>query len=78
MTTTQSYLVPDPDVVAYGPTLFKTERNQREVRCGMCGKPLYVDEESFCFVSEAIKSGLDDPFRCSRCKEEYDDLAYEG
>jgi hypothetical protein len=30
------------------------------------------------FVQEAIKAGLDDPFRCVKCKEEYDDLTYEG
>ena len=61
-----------------GPTVFKTEGNQHEVRCGMCGSTLYVDEETFRFVQDAIKSGLDDPFRCARCAEEYDDLAYEG
>jgi hypothetical protein len=61
-----------------GPTSSKTEHNQHEVRCGMCGSTLYVDEETFRFVQDAIKAGLDDPFRCAKCKEEYDDLAYEG
>jgi len=27
---------------------------------------------------EAMNSGLDNPFRCGVCNEEYDDLAYEG
>ena len=76
MTTLQ--LVPNPDIATYGPTVFKTERNDREVRCGMCGKTIYIDNETFGFVSEAIKAGLDDPFRCELCKEEYDDLVYEG
>ena len=60
------------------PTTSKTEHNHHEVRCGMCGRTFYVDEETFCFGQDAIRAGLDDPFRCARCKEEYDDLAYEG
>ena len=49
-----------------------------EVRCGMCGRVIYIEEETFNFVSDAIKAGLDDPFRCELCKEEYDDLVYDG
>jgi hypothetical protein len=55
-----------------------TDRHQHEVRCGMCAKELYVDEEGFRLYSEAINSGLDNPFRCDICSEEYDDLAFEG
>ena len=76
MTTVQ--LVPSQPISTKGPTVFKTERNQHEVHCGMCGRPIYIEEETFSFVSDAIKAGLDDPFRCEVCKEEYDDLAYEG
>ena len=76
MTTLQ--LAPNPNTGTQGPTVFKTERNQREVRCGMCGRIIYVEEEAFDFVSDAIKAGLDDPFRCELCKEEYDELFYEG
>jgi hypothetical protein len=61
-----------------GPTSFPTERNTHEVRCGMCAKPVYVDEETYRFVSEAVEAGLNSPFRCEVCAEEYDDLAYEG
>lgn len=61
-----------------GPTSFMTERNEHEVRCGMCSRPFYVDDETYRYVSEAIESGLDDPYRCKVCAEEYDDLAYEG
>ncbi|MGH9882573.1 MAG: hypothetical protein ACRD6N_14140 [Pyrinomonadaceae bacterium] len=69
----------DPDKgTATGPTSFMTERNEHEVRCGMCARAVYVDEETYRFVSEAVESGLDNPFRCEVCAEEYDDLAYEG
>ena len=76
MTTLE--LISNPDIATKGPTVFKTERNEHEVRCGMCGRTIFVDEETFGFVGDAIKAGLDDPFRCELCKEEYDDLAYEG
>jgi hypothetical protein len=75
---TNLQLVPKGNVATHGPTVFKTERNQREVRCGMCGRIIYVENETFDFVRDAIKAGLDDPFRCELCKEEYDDLVYEG
>ena len=55
-----------------------TDDNQHEVRCGMCAKELYVDDEGYRLYMEAINSGLDNPFRCEVCNEEYDDLAYEG
>jgi len=44
----------------------------------MCGRIIYIEDETFNFVSDAIKAGLDDPFRCELCKEEYDDLVYDG
>ena len=55
-----------------------TDAKQHEVRCGMCAKELYVDDEGYRLYMEAINSGLDNPFRCEVCNEEYDDLAYEG
>ena len=55
-----------------------TDENQHEVRCGMCAREIYVDEDAYRFYSEALLSGLDNPFRCEVCSEEYDDLAYEG
>jgi hypothetical protein len=55
-----------------------TDENQHEVRCGMCARELYVDEQAYELYSEALTSGLDNPFRCEVCSEEYDDLAYEG
>lgn len=77
MTTLRSYIDPDQQSTT-GPTSFMTERNEHEVRCGMCARTAYVDEETFRSVSEAIESGLENPFRCELCEEEYDDLAYEG
>jgi hypothetical protein len=77
MTTLRSHIDPTEQKAA-GPTSFMTERNEHEVRCAMCARTVYVDEETFDFASEAIESGLDNPFRCEVCAEEYDDLVYEG
>ena len=55
-----------------------TDEQQHEVRCGMCARELYVGDEGYGLYMEAINSGLDNPFRCEVCNEEYDDLAYEG
>lgn len=55
-----------------------TESNSHEVRCGMCARELYVDEESYRRYMVALTSGLDNPFLCEMCNEEYDDPAYEG
>jgi hypothetical protein len=55
-----------------------TDDNQHEIRCGMCARELYVDEDACRHFTEALISGMDNPFRCEVCSEEYDDLAYEG
>ena len=77
MPTLRSYIDPDQQTEPR-PTSFRTEWNEHEVRCGMCAREFYIDEETFRSMSEAIESGLDNPFRCEICAEEYDDLAYEG
>lgn len=63
---------------ATGATPFPTDTHMHEVRCGMCSRELYVDDESYRLYMEAMDSGLNNPFRCRTCEEEYDDLAYEG
>jgi hypothetical protein len=74
MTTLRSYI--DQNQQTRVPaTSVMTDDNQHEVRCGMCARELYVDEDGYHHYSEALISGLDNPFRCEVCSEEYDDLA---
>ena len=47
MTTLRSYLDPDQQT-ATGPTSFLTDRNEIEVRCGVCARAMYVDDETAC------------------------------
>ena len=77
MSTARSYIDQyQQSPVAAGSIM--TDDKQHEVRCGMCAKELYVDDEGYRLYMEALNSGLDNPFRCEVCNEEYDDLAYEG
>ena len=77
MTTVRSAIEPDQQTLIPA-TSIMTDDKQHEVRCGMCARELYVDEDSYKLYSEALISGLDNPFRCEVCREEYDDLVYEG
>ena len=77
MTTLESAIVQDRPTLIRAESVM-TDDNQHEVRCGMCARELYVDEDAHQFYSEALISGLDNPFRCEVCSEEYDDLVYEG
>ena len=70
-------VTPHNDPFKIGPTSFMTYRNRHEVRCGMCKRSFYVDDETYRYAGEVIISGLDDPYRCEGCAEEYDDLQYE-
>ena len=77
MATLRSYIEHNQSGFIGAPSIMTTDE-QHEVRCGMCARELYVDEEGYRLYCEAINSGLDNPFRCETCNEEYDDLAYEG
>lgn len=61
-----------------GPTSYKTHADSVEVRCGMCGEVFYVDEATARSIAVAVETGLDNPFMCKDCQDEYDELAYEG
>ena len=69
MTTVRSNLYPKQLMPTAGPTVFKTERNQHPLRCRVCGKFTYVDEDAFTVISYAVQAGLDDPFHCEWCSE---------
>lgn len=63
-------------VVPVGPTMFRTAENQHDVRCGMCGEIYFVDSETHEGVNTAVQEGLDNPFLCDDCEQEYDELAH--
>lgn len=76
--TTPGLYTQQPQPAIIPATSVMTDERQHEVRCGMCARELYVDETAYRSYAEALLSGLDNPFRCEVCAEEYDDLVYEG
>jgi hypothetical protein len=60
----------------FNPTEIPEGRNQFEVHCEVCGGAFFVDERTFEAIAEAIREGLDNPFICLDCQQEYDELAY--
>lgn len=77
MTTLRSYIDPNQQSSTIV-SPFPTDTHLHEVRCGMCAKELYVDDASYRLYIDTTNAGLDNPFRCETCNEEYDDLAFEG
>jgi len=61
-----------------GPTSYETPANIYQERCGMCGVIQFVDEATLRGICAAAEAGLDNPFMCADCRDEYDELAYEG
>ena len=69
MTTLRSYIDQNQQAPILAASVM-TDEKQHEVRCGMCARELYVDEDAYQFYTEALVSGLDNPFRCEVCSEE--------
>jgi hypothetical protein len=57
-------------------TNYKTAANQFSLRCGICNALFYVNETTFRNVSKAIEEGIDNPFVCEYCDEEYEELSH--
>ena len=48
-----------------------TDANQHEVRCAMCARELYVDDEGYRLYMDSLESGSDNPFFCEVCDDGY-------
>lgn len=69
---------PEERGVEEGATSHETFVNHHPARCGMCGGQYFVNESVHAAIITAAETGLDNPFMCADCRDEYDDLAYEG
>ena len=69
MTTLSVYRDQGPQTFIPAPSIM-TDDNQHEVRCGMCAREIYVDEDAYQYYTEVLVSELDNPFRCEICGEE--------
>lgn len=59
-------------------TDYKTGQNIYEINCGECCKTFYADRETLESISRAVEEGLDNPFLCHDCQQEYEESAYEN
>jgi hypothetical protein len=58
-------------------TEYMTEQNRFEISCGTCFKTLYADSETSESLLRSIEEGLDNPYLCGECQEEFEEEAYE-
>lgn len=71
METLHSYIDQNHQLMPIVATSTMTDENQHEVRCGMCAREIYVDEDGYRVYSDALISGTENKFRCEVCSEEY-------
>lgn len=53
----------------------RTDLQDHAVPCSLCFATFYVDKETADHISRAVEAGLDNPFVCSECSEEYEETA---
>lgn len=67
----------DADVIKTNePTEFQTETNRFAINCGVCGGAYFADESYRMESERAAELGIDEPFVCRDCSEEYEELMY--
>ena len=54
---------------------FQTAEQPFGAVCEMCRRTWYVSPETNEAINRAIDGGLDNPFLCDDCREEYEELA---
>lgn len=59
------------------PTTFRTDQNQNELYCSMCGETAYVNDVFFDDITRIIEETLENPFLCQECVELYDESAFQ-
>lgn len=62
--------------VVEGPTRLRKGPNQAELLCAFCNQTYYVDDVTFQQAMSAMEEGMDNPFCCDDCEEEYEELSH--
>lgn len=56
------------------PTPFETGTNRYEMRCGLCGDPMFVDRSMYEKIARAFEQGLEDnPLVCAECEIDFEE-----
>jgi hypothetical protein len=53
------------------PTPYRTGMNRYRLFCNTCGDIYYVDGDTFYMATLAIQKGLDNPFCCDNCEDDF-------
>jgi hypothetical protein len=73
----RSTLNPEEQIdVIEGPTKYRQGQNQSELLCAFCNEAYYVDDVTFRQAESAMEEGLDNPFCCDECEEDYEELTH--
>lgn len=73
----RSTLNPEEQVdLVQGPTTYRKGPNQSELFCRVCAGPYYVNEVTFNQAMTAMKEGLDNPFCCDDCEDDYKEISH--
>ena len=64
-----------PDLVV-GATRHRMGPNQQELVCGFCNETYFVDHLTFQRAMAAMEQGIDNPFCCDECEQEYEELSH--
>jgi hypothetical protein len=59
-----------------GPTKYRVGPNQSELVCGFCNETYFVDDMTFQQAMTAMEEGMDNPFCCDECTQEYEELSH--
>lgn len=59
------------------PTSYRTEDNVHELDCGVCGRLMYVDKQTFEDFKRKFQHDPDNQFVCMDCDRDYEERAYE-
>jgi hypothetical protein len=57
---------------------FPTSVNRYNLNCSSCHRSLYVSKEIYEQTVNSIQEGLDNPFMCDDCRDEFAELEHEG
>ena len=55
----------------------KSDRKPFEIDCAVCACTFYTDQENYDRFCHTLGHGLDNPFTCTECQNEYEELAVE-
>lgn len=59
------------------PTSYKTGENIYEISCSICSAKVFANELVRDNVQRAIEKTSENPFVCTDCSSEYDELAHQ-